>query len=123
MLEDLDLSRIGDPYARECIHRLLNLVEKLAMEVRTLREENQRLRDENARLKGEKGKPDIKANTPKPPTTDYSSERERHTPKAWSKGSKTAKIHIDREQVLSVAPRVCLPTPSSRATRTTPSRT
>jgi len=62
VLEDLDLSRIGDPYARECIVRLLNLVEKLAIEVRTLQEENQRLQDENARLKGEKGKPDIKAN-------------------------------------------------------------
>lgn len=102
VLEDLDLSRIGDPYARECIVGLLNLVEKLAMEVRTLQEENQRLRDENARLKGEKGKPDIKANTPKGPAADYSSERERHTPKAWSKGSKTAKIHIDREEVLRV---------------------
>ena len=62
MLEDLDLSRIGDPYARECVVRVLNLVEKLAMEVCTLQEENQRLRDEMARLKGEKGKPDIKAN-------------------------------------------------------------
>jgi Transposase IS66 family len=104
VLEDLDLSRIGDPYARECIVRLLNLVEKLAMEVRTLQEENQRLRDENARLKGEKGKPDIKANTPKPPSADYSSERERHTPKAWSKSGKTAKIHIDREQTLRIDP-------------------
>lgn len=104
MLEDLDLSRIGDPYARECIIRLLNLVEALAMELRTLREENQRLRDENARLKGEKGKPDIKANTPKPPSADYSSERERRTPKGWSKSSKTASIQIDREQTLRIDP-------------------
>lgn len=104
VLEDLDLSRIGDPYARECILRLLNLMEKLAMEVRTLQEENQRLRDENARLKGEKGKPDIRANTPKPPSADYSSERERHTSKGWSKSSKTAKIHIDREQALRLDP-------------------
>jgi Transposase IS66 family len=104
VLEDLDLSRIGAPYARECIVRLLNLVEKLAMEVRTLQEENQRLRDEIARLKGEKGKPDIKANAPKPPAADYSSERERHTPKGWSKGSKTAKIQIDREQTLRLDP-------------------
>jgi hypothetical protein len=104
VLDDLDLSRIGDPDARECIVRLLNLVEKLAMEVRTLQEENQRLRDENARLKGEKGRPDIKGNTPKPPAADYSSERERHTPKAWSKGSKAAKIHIDREQTLRIDP-------------------
>ncbi len=102
MLEDLDISRINDPYARECIERLLNLVETLAVEVRALREENQRLRDEIARLKGEKGKPDIKGNVPKGPATDYSSERERHTPKAWSKGSKTARIQIDREQLLEL---------------------
>ena len=103
MLEDLDLSRIGDPYARECIRRLLDLVEEVTAALRQSQAEVGRLRDENARLKGEKGKPDIKANTPKSPSADYSSERERHTTKAWSKGSKTAKIHIDREEVLRVA--------------------
>ncbi len=104
MLEDLDLSRIGEPYARECVLRLLNLVEQMAADLRAAQAEIQRLRDENARLKGEKGKPDIKANTPKSPAADYSSERERHTPKAWSKSSKTAKIHIDREQTLRIDP-------------------
>lgn len=102
MLEDLDLSRIQDPHARECIVRLLNVIEEVTFALRESQREVQRLRDEIARLKGEKGKPDIKANTPKPSTADYSSEKERHTAKAWSKGSKIAKIHIDREEVLRV---------------------
>jgi hypothetical protein len=102
VLEDLDLSRISDPYARECIRRLLNLVEEVTAALRESQAEVRRLRDENARLKGEKGKPDIKANIPRPPSADYSSEKERHTPKAWSKASKIAKIHIDREEVLGV---------------------
>ena len=104
MLEDLDLSRISDPYARECIHRLLNLVEEVTAALRESQAEVQRLRDEIARLKGEKGKPNIKANTPKTPSTDYSSERERHTPKVWTKSGKTAKVHIDREQTLCIDP-------------------
>ncbi len=32
----------------------------------------------------------------------HSSERERHAPKAWNKGSKIAMIHADREEVLKV---------------------
>ena len=63
---------------------------------------NQRLRDEINRLKGEQGMPTIKANTPQPPRKDHSSERERRTPKTWSKGRKTACIAVDREQVVSV---------------------
>jgi hypothetical protein len=104
VLEELDLSRIGDLYARECVRRLLDLVEQQAVTVRALQGENQRLRDEIARLKGEQGKPDIKGNTPKPPAADYSSERERHTPKAWSKTSKTAKVQIHREETLRLDP-------------------
>src|SRR5207302_5487470 len=46
-------------------------------------------------------------NRPKPPVgTDYSSERERRTPKGWAKGSKQALIRVDREQVLAVDPAV-----------------
>lgn len=104
MLEDLDLSRIEDPYARECIVRLLNLVEEVTAALRQSQAEVQRLRDEIARLKGEKGKPTIKGNGPQPPSGDYSSERERHVPKTWAKGGKKDRIHIDREQVLIVDP-------------------
>ncbi len=48
--------------------------------------------------------PTIKANTPQPPPKDHSSERERRTPKTWSKGHKTACIAANREQVVSVDP-------------------
>jgi hypothetical protein len=107
MLEDFDLNRIQDiEGARQAILRLLNLVEELAAENRQLREEVQQLRDENNRLKGEQGKPKIKPN--KQPagsaTTNHSSERERHQPKAWHKASKVDKIKVNREEVLRVDP-------------------
>ena len=104
MLEDLDLSRAqqDQPYALECLRRLLSLVEEWAAQMAALQEEVQRQRDEIARLKGEQGKPDIKANTRKAPPENYSSERERHTPKAWSKGSKAAEIEIHRQEVLEI---------------------
>lgn len=66
--------------------------------------EIQRLRDEINRLKVEQGQPTIKANTPKQPSQDHASERERRTPNAWSKGCKTDRIPIDRAQVLAVDP-------------------
>jgi hypothetical protein len=107
LLEALDLSSIGDERVRTAFALLLNLVEELKQENFRLREENQRLRDEVNRLKGEQGKPEVKGNRPKPPVgTDYSSERERRTPKGWAKGSKRALIRVDREQVLEVDPAV-----------------
>lgn len=60
MLEEVDLHAIRDvEQARQCMVRLLNLIEDLQADNRELREEIQRLRDENRRLKGEQGKPDI----------------------------------------------------------------
>jgi hypothetical protein len=110
ILEDLDLSGIEDEHARQCIVLLLNLVEDLQQDNHRLREENQRLRDEINRLKGEQGKPTIKGNTPLPAApTNYSSERERQSPQAWTKGTKTETIRIDREQVLPVDPAVLPP--------------
>jgi hypothetical protein len=105
ILESIDLSKIQDEGARLCILGLLNLHEQVMEALRQSQEENQRLRDEIARLKGEQGKPEVKANTPKPPppsSTDYSSEKERHIPKERAKGSKVDKVHIDREQPLSI---------------------
>jgi len=104
MLEDLDLHSIADEQARELVRQLLNLLEDVRADLRAAQAENQRLRDEINRLKGEQGMPTIKANTPHPPPTDHSSERERRTPKTWSKGHKTARIAVDREQVVSVDP-------------------
>jgi hypothetical protein len=110
VLEDLDLSGVQDEKARECIVSLLNIIEDLTAALRAAQEENQRLRDEISRLKGEQGKPNIKGNTPKPPLpANYSSEQERRTPKAWTKGKKRGKIRIDREQVLTVDPQTLPP--------------
>src|SRR6266571_2434582 len=100
MLEDLDLHSIADDQARELVKRLLNLLEDL----RAAQAEIQRLRNEINRLKGEQGQPTIKPNTLQPPPKDLSSEQERRTPKAWSKGRKLDRIPIDREQVVAVDP-------------------
>ena len=113
MLEDLDLSAVVSTIADERIRQgfvlLLNLVEELKRENRELRAESQRLRDEIARLRGEQPKPKIKGNTPRPPPgtppgtpSNYSSEKQRRTPKAWKKGGKADQIRIDREQTLEV---------------------
>jgi hypothetical protein len=105
MLEDLDLSAIADERVRQGMALLLNLVEELKRENLDLRAEVQRLRDEVSRLKGEQPKPKIKGNTPKSPPgtpTNYSSEKERHSPKEWTKGKKLDRIRIDHEQTLEV---------------------
>lgn len=103
-LPDLDPASIPDEQLRAAVVALLNLVETLSAEVRELRAEVQRLRDENNRLKGEQGKPDSKPNTARPAAGDQSSERERHTPKPWSKGRKIALLTVDREEVCTVDP-------------------
>ena len=90
--------------ARAAILRLLNVIEVLKVQVDQLQAEVQSLRDENNRLKGEQGQPKIKANNKETNSTDYSSEKERHTSQRRSKKSKQAEIKIDREQVLDVAP-------------------
>jgi hypothetical protein len=104
MLEGLDLHSIADEQARELVRRLLNLLEDVRADLRAAQAEIQRLRNEINRLKGEQGQPTIKPNTPQPPPKDLSSEQERRTPKAWSKGRKTDRIPIDREQVVAVDP-------------------
>src|SRR6516164_9300994 len=104
MLEDLDLHSIADEQARELVRRLLNVLEDVRADLRAAQAEIQRLRNEINRLKGEQGQPAIKPNTPQPPPKDLSSEQERCTPKAWSKGRKTDRIPIDREQVVAVDP-------------------
>ena len=104
MLANLDLSAITDENARILIQQLLNLIEQLAADLREAQAENQRLRDELNRLKGEQGQPDIKGNTPKAPPAQHSSEAERREARPRQKRSKQATLHIDREQVLTVAP-------------------
>ena len=104
MLEDLDLHSIADEQARELVRRLLNVLEDVRADLRAAQADIQRLRNEINRLKGEQGQPAIKPNTPQPPPKDLSSEQERRTPKAWSKGRKTDCIPIDREHVVAVDP-------------------
>jgi hypothetical protein len=100
MLEQLDPNDIQDlEGARQAIVHLLNLVEEIASENRTLRDENQRLRDEINRLKGEQGKPRIKASK-KPQatsTSDHSSESARRQRKKRTRRPKVQHIQIDRE--------------------------
>jgi len=104
MLDDLDLHSIADDRARELVTRLLNLLEDVSADLRAAQAEIQRLRNEINRLKGEQGTPQIRSNTPQPPSQDHSSEQERRKPKAWAKGRKTARIPIDREHVVAVDP-------------------
>jgi len=108
-LPDLDPASIPEEQVRAAFVALLNVVEVLSAEVRELRAEVQRLRDENNRLKGEQGKPEIKPNTPRAAATDHSSERERHTPKRWSKGQKIALLTVDREEICTIDPALLPP--------------
>jgi len=105
MLEHFDPNDIQDlESARQAIIQVLNLVEELASENRTLREENQRQRDEINRLKGEQGKPQIKASK-KPHSTsvsDHSSEQPRRRSKKRTRQPKVKRIQIDREWKLDL---------------------
>jgi hypothetical protein len=98
----IDLDQIADPGARRAIQGLLNLVEQLVAENRTLREDNRRLRDENLRLKGEQGQPVIRPQARPAAPADHSSERERHRPTPRQPRSKLAEIVIHRTEDLAV---------------------
>jgi len=106
MLDNLDLNAIQDEKARELIRQLLNLVEKLSADLREAQIEIQRLRDEVNRLKGEQGKPNSKGNTPKPPPSNHSSEKERQQSRKRHRSSKNAEIQIDRKQEVKVDPTI-----------------
>lgn len=100
MLAGLNPQTINDlEGARQAIGALLNLVEELKQENERMRETIQQQGDEINRLKGEQGRPEIKG---KKVETQHSSEKEREQRKAWKKGSKHAKIEIDREVTLTV---------------------
>ena len=100
MLDQAQLNRISDPETRHFVQQLANLLEQALDNTDALRAENQRLKDEINRLKGEQGKPDIKPNKPKAPSTDHSSEQERKKPSTWKKTTKNDKIVIDRTEVV-----------------------
>lgn len=100
LLQTIDPEKIADPSVRQTIEILLNLIEQLKSEVKELREDLQRLQDENNRLKGEQGKPEIKPKQGKENPTNYSSEKERKTPKSHEKGQKNESLKIDRQEIL-----------------------
>lgn len=104
----LDLATIADIGARQAIQALLNLVEELAAENRTLRRELTQVKDERARLQGGSGRPKIppgKAACGSTGSTDYSLEQERRSaPKGWQKRDKQDRIRIDRTERLAVDP-------------------
>jgi hypothetical protein len=102
LLTNLDPDALPADQLRPMLRAVLNVVEALLAEVQSLREDNQRLRDEINRLKGERGQPTFKPKRPPAGSTDYSSERERHQPKDWHKGSKLDRISLDRVQRLAV---------------------
>ena len=105
MFENIDLSAILEEKTRELVKGLLNFIEQLSSSLRETRVENQRLRDENNRLKGEQGKPEIKANVVEA-AKSHSSEKERSKPRKRQGKKKTAKIVINREEVLKVKPSI-----------------
>ena len=72
----IDIGKVVDPVVKQAMTALLNLVERQATEIATLRKQNQELRDEINRLKGEQGKPDIKPNHK---AGNISSEEERRS--------------------------------------------
>jgi hypothetical protein len=105
-LEELDLKAVTDEGSRRAILLVLNLVEELKLENRHLRQENQGLREEIQRLKGGRGQPGLPPN-PSPggsTTAPHSSEKERHQPKPWHKGSKLEQIEVSRQEVVQVDP-------------------
>ncbi len=99
LLETINPKLIADDAVGQMVELLLNLIEELNSKVIELSAENQRLKDENNRLKGEQGKPNIKAKKPRGFDQNYSSEKERKTPKKHSKDRKNENIKIDREKI------------------------
>jgi uncharacterized small protein (DUF1192 family) len=93
MLPDIDLNKIEDPHAKQCVLTLLNLLESQLQQISALKEQIQLLRDEIARLKGQQGKPDVKPNKPAP---DHSSEDQRRLPTVWQKKPKRHLLKITR---------------------------
>ncbi len=100
MLQTIDPTEIADKSLSQKVEVLLNLIEKLHVQLKELQEENQGLRDENNRLKGEQGKPNIKAKKPRGFSNNYSSEKERKLPQNHSKGTKKSRVKIDTEEIL-----------------------
>jgi hypothetical protein len=117
-LGTIELEAIPDEGARTAIRGLLDLVERVVAENRTLREENQRLRDEVNRLKGERGKPSFPPKRSATEATDHSSERERRQPRAWQKRTKLDRLTLHERVRLGVDPATLPPDAEYKGTET-----
>ena len=105
MLEDLDLHSIADEQARELVRRLLNLLEDVRADLRAAQAENPAPARRDQPAQGGAG-PDPRSSPTRRnrPTRTTPRNRNGAQPKAWSKGRKTDRIPIDREQVVAVDP-------------------
>jgi regulator of replication initiation timing len=90
-----DIERIEDPNTRQLVSVLLNLVEEVVSENKTLRQENQTLKDEINRLKGEQGKPTITPNTKKGEHVSCEQER-RQAERVADDGTPREGFKLDR---------------------------
>lgn len=100
IVENLDLAKIQDERARQCIVQLLNLVEKLAGELRKAQAEIEFWRRRGSGKAGG-GKPNQPAGAG-PSSTPRSSEQRRREAQEWKKSSKLEKVRIDREEKLTL---------------------
>jgi Transposase IS66 family len=110
ILKDIDLSGLPDERWRECVRQLLNMVESLTGELRKAQAENQYLREQ---LKRGKGGPDgpsqLESNSDGQGQKPRDSEKERgKRGRKWKKRTKLDRVHVDREQELSL-PSAVLP--------------
>ena len=117
LLENLDLSTIADEGARECIARLLNLVETLVAEGHRLRAENQRLRDEVSRLKGEQGKPNISPLGRPKPALGIAPRKNGVSRKIGTKAARRNRFTSTGNRSWKSTPRLCPRMRSSKGTK------
>ena len=101
IVENIDLATIQDERARHCIVQLLNLVEKLAGELRKAQAEVEFLRQQRGSGKAGGGKPNQPAGA-ESSHAPRSSEQRRSETKEWKKSSKLDRVSIDREEKLTL---------------------
>jgi len=87
IVQNVDPAKIQDEVARQCVMQLLNLVERLAGELRKAQAEIQFLRQQRGSGKAGGGKPDSAAGVG-PGSAQRSSEQRRRETKEWNKSRK-----------------------------------
>jgi hypothetical protein len=98
-----ETAQIESSVAQAIVKKLLNIIERLAVEKDSLATELQQLRDEVNRLKGEQGKPDIKPNKK---NKDLSTEDERKKAEADAKGDMSDGLGADGKKQRNREPKL-----------------